>query len=222
MTSGHAQAALKHHPSEATLLAHIVGALGPAHDLVVAAHLALCPYCTSRKEVEQEVGGRLLEALPPTPLAPDAVERAMRELDAPDAGGNWNGESIKETPHDGAGLPVTLHAMMRTARLRWLAPGARQAMLLQQGNGTLRLIRVAPGRALPRHGHRGVEMTLVLEGAFTDERGRYGPGDLAEADEALDHRPVAEGPAECVCLIATLGRLHFKGVFGGLIGRAFG
>ena len=74
-----------------------------------------------------------------------------------------------------------------------------------RGGGTLRLLRVRPGAAIPRHAHRGAELTLVLEGAFADETGRYGPGDLAEAEAEVSHRPVAEGPADCVCLVAAEG-----------------
>ena len=105
------------------------------------------------------------------------------------------------------------------ARLRWLAPGLRHAVLLRgPASGTLRLLRVAPGTALPRHSHRGGELTLLLAGAFADETGRYGPGDLAEIGEEVSHQPKAEGPEDCVCLVATQGRLRF----GALLGRIFG
>ena len=68
-------------------------------------------------------------------------------------------------------------------RLRWLAPGVRHAVLLRgRTEGTLRLLRVRPGTALPRHAHRGTELTLVLEGAFADETGRHGPYDLVEVE----------------------------------------
>lgn len=213
---------IQHHPSKATLLAHAVGVLGPAYDLVVAAHLALCPDCRAKAEAEMALGGELLDALPPTPLAPGALERAMKELDAL-ASEEPDSAKAAEPRSAGAGdLPVALRDLLHAARPRWLAPGIRQAILLHRTDGTLRLLRVGPGRALPRHGHHGAELTLVMEGAFADERDRYEPGDLAEADQDVNHRPVAEGAADCVCLVATLGRLRFGGVFGGFIGRAAG
>ncbi len=109
---------------------------------------------------------------------------------------------------------------LRDVRLRWLAPGVRHAVLLRGGpaDGTLRLLRVKPGVAMPRHAHRGTELTLVLEGAFSDETGRHGPGDLVEMEGEESHRPVAEGTADCVCLIATQGRLRFGGLLGALFG----
>ena len=108
---------------------------------------------------------------------------------------------------------------LRDVRLRWLAPGVRHAVLLRgPTEGTLRLLRVRPGTALPRHAHRGTKLTLVLEGAFADETGRHGPYDLVEVEGEESHRPVAEEPADCVCLIATEGRLRFGGLLGALFG----
>jgi putative transcriptional regulator len=53
-------------------------------------------------------------------------------------------------------------------------------------------------------------MTLVLQGAFRDETGRFGPGDVEIADDTLEHVPVAEPGAVCICLAATEAPLRFK------------
>ena len=63
---------------------------------------------------------------------------------------------------------------------------------------------------MPDHGHRGMELTLVLQGAFRDETDRFGPGDVEIADESLDHTPVAEAGVDCICLAATDARLRFN------------
>lgn len=205
--------AIRHHPSEATLVGHAARALGPAAGLVVAAHLARCPACRAKVGLAEAVGGALLETLPPTPLAPDALARLMARLEAhPEEGA---------APGPPADSPAAeLRRLLQAARPHWVAPGLRHALLLREqgSDGTLRLLRVRPGTALPRHAHRGVELTLVLEGRFADEAGQYGPGDLAEVDEGAPHRPVAGGSADCVCLLATHGRLHFEGVPGRILG----
>lgn len=200
------------------LLAHALGVLGRAHDLVVAGHLSLCPGCRSAAEADMAVGGNLLDALPPTPLGPDALECALERIRTVSEGGD-EAEITPEATPDARDLPAALREMLEAARPRWLAPGVRQSLLLRRAEGTLRLLRVRPGKALPRHGHHGTELTLVLRGAFADERARYGRGDLAEADEEVEHRPVAEAGDDCVCLIATVGRLRFGGVLGQLMGR---
>jgi putative transcriptional regulator len=169
----------------------------------------------------EAVGGALLDELPPTPLAPGALQRVTERLGG-DAGGPARAPEAQRTSAyhaEAAAVPLGL----RDARLRWLAPGLRHAVLLRgPTDGTLRLLRVRPGTALPRHAHRGTELTLVLEGAFSDETGRYGPGDLAEVEGETSHRPVAEQGADCVCLIATEGRLRFGGLLGTLFGAAAG
>ena len=55
---------------------------------------------------------------------------------------------------------------------------------------------------------------MVLEGAFRDETGHYGRGDLMIADSLLDHRPRADEAQDCVCLVVTDAPLRFTGRFG--------
>jgi len=66
------------------------------------------------------------------------------------------------------------------------------------------------GIAVPDHGHRGTELTLVLQGAFTDSTDHFGPGDIEIADEDLDHTPIADDGMDCICLAATDAPLRFR------------
>jgi putative transcriptional regulator len=95
---------------------------------------------------------------------------------------------------------------------RSLGMGARQSVVCTDGEATARLIYIPAGQAMPQHSHRGLEMTLVLQGAFRDEDGVFARGDIEIADEAVDHTPIAEPGADCICLIATDGRLKFNGL----------
>ena len=219
MSGALADGAIKHHPSEATLVDHAVRALWSAAGLVVEAHLAHCPDCRGKIGLIEEVGGLLVDGLPPTPLSPDALERMMVRLDEA-TGPAALGSSLTAQDPSPIELPAALQGLLHAARPRWVAPGVRHALLLREGSpgGTLRLLRVSPGTALPRHDHRGLELTLVLEGAFADEAGRYGPGDLAEVEEGATHQPVALGPLGCVCLLATQGRLRFHGPMARMFG----
>lgn len=213
--------AVRHHPSGETLHAHAVGALWTAAGPVVAAHVERCPACRAQAALAEAVGGSLLDGLPPSPLAPDALRRTMAQLgDAalpPAAAGVADG--------GGGGLAEALRRLgLPFPPLRWVAPGLRHAVVARDpgpSGGTLRLLRVRPGSAIVRHAHAGAELTCVLEGAFADETGRYGPGDLAEADASVSHRPVAEGPQDCVCLVASQGGVRLGGLFGRLVGPLF-
>lgn len=212
---------IRHHPSEATLVAYAAGSLWEGAAVVVAVHLVHCAQCATNVRLAEKVGGVILDSLPPAPLAPEMLQRTMSRLnDVPDDIAT-NGD----VPHPRRVKAVlgesqsSVSSLLRDADWRWLAPGIRRAALLRgPDEGALHLLRVRPGTALPQHSHRGTELTLVIAGAFVDEAGHYGPNDVAEADEAVSHEPLAEGSEECVCLIATQGRLRF----GTLLSRVFG
>ena len=71
-------------------------------------------------------------------------------------------------------------------------------------------MRIAPGTAMPEHGHGGEEITLILSGAYNDNFGRYAPGDVADLDESVEHQPIVEQDAACICLVATEAPTRFK------------
>ena len=79
-------------------------------------------------------------------------------------------------------------------------------------DASARLLYIPAGQAVPDHGHRGLELTLVLQGAFRDETARFGRGDLEIADEAVEHTPVAEEGEVCICLAATDAPLRFNAI----------
>ena len=78
------------------------------------------------------------------------------------------------------------------------------------------LLKAAAGTKMPQHTHSGVELTMVLTGAFEHEFGRFAPGDVEEADGGIDHRPMVDKSAECVCLVAMSGKLKLQGLAGKL------
>jgi len=53
----------------------------------------------------------------------------------------------------------------------------------------------------------------VLAGSFSDEQGRFARGDLEEADEDLQHQPVAGSEEDCICLAVTDAPLRFSSRF---------
>ena len=189
---------MNRHPSEATLLAYVAGTLPTPHSIVIRTHLALCGECRETIRLATALGGALLEDAPPAAMTGDALARTLARLGEPD-----------RSPAP-ARVPTTVEDFA-TGRWWWLGPGIRLMPLIRRDRDDARLdlIRVAPGTALPGHGHTGTEVTCVLQGAFGDETGEYHAGDVAEGDEDLDHQPVAlDTGRECICLIATTGRLR--------------
>jgi len=95
---------------------------------------------------------------------------------------------------------------------RPVAGGVRQAILPTSKDASVRLLHIPAGAAVPDHGHRGVELTLVLQGAYRDGDEIFARGDVEVATQDLTHTPVAEPGLDCICLAATDARLKFSGL----------
>jgi putative transcriptional regulator len=197
---------IRHHPTEMTVIACAAGSLPAPHARVVAAHAALCPTCRAALDEAAEVGGALLDTLPPAPLAPDALERTFAKLEAQPAIEN------------AVVAPLMLEALARGI-WRWSGPGIALMPLIRRDatDSRLDLIRVAPGTGLLEHGHSGLEMTCVLQGGFDDGIGQYRAGDFVEMDTELVHRPTALSGEDCICLIASSGHLRARSLLGWLV-----
>lgn len=192
-----------HHVPDAMLAAFAAAALPYPFAMLVAAHVSLCDECRARLDAHRALGGLVLEDLPPAALSAGARDRALAALDPGRPAGTAVGTQAWPAPIDALVGP-------RGPRWRSLGFGAKQAMLWTGAAGSLRLLSIPPDQAVPEHSHGGLELTLVLSGAFADETGTFAAGDLEVADEALDHTPRTIGAAPCICVAATDAPLRFR------------
>ncbi len=207
-----------HHPSDPTILAYAAGGLSEGLSLVVATHLAGCPACGAAVEAMEAAGGLLLAQSAPAECSQSLLALTLQALER-----RASADVAPSPARRGAllcelRLPQPLSGYVdRLGEIRWrrLGPGVEQIPLIRRtaDGGTVRLLRIDPGRAMPRHGHAGHELALVLAGAYRDEVGRFARGDLADLDEETTHQPRADEREGCVCLIATAGPLRFEGRF---------
>lgn len=204
---------IRHHISDQILLAYAGGQLPEAFSLVVATHLSLCDECRARSGAFDALGGAMLEA-EAAPMEDDAMEAAMARITglpqqprpAPSRA------PMRTDPRVPAPLRDYIGGSLDRVRWRSLGTGARQAILDTGKDATARLLYIPAGQQMPDHGHNGLEMTLVLQGAFLDGDLRFGVGDVEIADQSTEHRPVAEAWGDCICLAATDSKLRFSGL----------
>ncbi|WP_428031999.1 ChrR family anti-sigma-E factor [Ancylobacter sp.] len=211
---------IRHHATDETLMRHAAGQLPAGPGRIVAVHLATCPACRERLAEFEAVGGALVESMEPVPMAPDAFAAAMRAIDAEPAARPVRADRAPAPAILPGGIP--LPAPLRDCELgpwRWIGLGvrARAVKLPEDPQARLTLLRVGAGRKLPEHGHYGTEFTQVISGSFSDDFGRYGPGDLSEMDHEIEHQPIVDSDGECYCLAALEGSMRLSGFFGRLV-----
>jgi len=198
---------IRHHLSDQLLTAYAAGNLPEAFGLVVAAHLSMCDECRAAAEGLDGVGGVLLDGLEGAGMDAAALNAVMARIE---------GAADEVAPvHRAGGVlpgPVQDYIGGDLGAVKWksIGMGVKQAVLKTSDKASARLLYIPAGAAMPEHSHRGMELTLVLQGAFEDESDRFGPGDVEIADDEVDHTPVADVGADCICLAATEGKLRFK------------
>lgn len=205
---------IHHHIPQTVLDDYRVGTLPHAFAVVVAAHLSLCDKCRARHEVADLLGGALLANEPQAALNPDLRARVLGALDTPPPAPPVRGSGVFPAPvmaELGGGPP----------RWRMLGGGIRQQILAADQTGSLRLLYIPPGKAVPEHGHRGLELTLVLQGSFADSKGEFRRGDVEVAHDDIDHQPLAGAGLPCICLAATDAPLRFHAMLPRLLQPLF-
>lgn len=211
---------IHHHPDDEFLLSYAAGELEEAWSLLIATHIALCPACRSRVRAAETVGASLLEDAPRAEMSEDALERTLALAGEPEpAPAAWpRGAASGATPILPQPLRGYVGGDVDTVNWRRLGSSAFHIPLVSgRGAPTARLLRIPAGTAVPEHGHNGTELTMVLSGSFMDDDARFARGDVETADSDIEHQPVAEAGADCICLAVTDAPLRFRGPIARLV-----
>lgn len=205
---------------EALLFSYACGALDAAQELIVAAHLCYSPRALRMVEYFESIGGSLMACdCGTTPMRPNALDRVLARLNS----------CVEENAHacnhpctfpEKIDLPAVLRERLNTTvaqgRMRptWrsILPGLQALdFAISDDCSKARFYKLAPAVRTPTHGHGGMEITLVLHGAYRDEAGQYHCGDLAVADERVNHSQTACPQQGCVCLTVTTAPVKLSG-----------
>jgi putative transcriptional regulator len=199
---------IKHHLTPELLMGYSAGTLPEAFNLAVATHISMCDTCRAELDSYDAVGGCLVEDADTAALSGDSLMATMRLIAAD------NSVTPKTRTHSAGTLPSPLQDYVGgdLAAIKWrgLGMGAKQAILPTSKGASARLLYIPAGCAVPDHGHNGMELTLVLQGAFSDDVDRFARGDIEVANEDLDHTPVADIGEDCICLAVTDAPLKFN------------
>ncbi|MCB9990390.1 MAG: cupin domain-containing protein [Rhodospirillales bacterium] len=205
--------------TEILLMEYAAGVLDDASALLVRTYISISPEARRYVRHCEAMGGQLMErSCTPVAMAGDSLKNVLQQLDRLEQA---TCQTMSRTHCADIrfcrqyNLPEPLLAYLyehhRTGRWHPFARGMATCTLTscKDTNG-MAMIRMAPGARAVRHTHRGTEITLVLEGGYEDEYGRYEAGDLVIADAGITHQPIA-GPKGCLSINVIEAPLHFTG-----------
>lgn len=208
---------ISHHIPPEVMAAYAAGSLGQAYSLVVAAHVSMCDVCRAELAAQEAAGGVVLEAIGTATVSDRMFDRLLDQLDAP--------VPDEPAPATRSGVypgPVMEALKGRPPRWKSVGGGVKQCLIGGDKEGVSRLLFIPPGLAVPDHGHNGLELTLVLQGGFSDETGHFDVGDVEVADAGLDHVPTADPGPPCIVIAATDAPLKFNTFLPRLLQPLFG
>lgn len=200
------------HPDSRMLNEFSAGSLPLAHSTCVSLHLTYCSHCQRESRKLQQMGGALFERLSPCEVDSSLLDSVMARLDEP-------APLSYEVPVSANGADQTPALMQRLMKgeyqdLEWdRVSSGLQISRLRTGDtdNEFALYHIKAGQTIPRHTHKGTELTLVLEGSFSDEEGVYQRGDFLMRDAAHEHTPTAAKSEDCICIGVLDAPIKFTG-----------
>lgn len=214
---------VKHHLPDEWLIDYAAGALDEAGSAMVASHLSLCPTCRATQSQMEAAGAALLEGCEKLPVS-DACRAKMMALLEEDQG-------LCNLPADQPAslcrvLPAPIRLFSRCGvdglKFERLSSTLERMRLPAKGDTTLQIIRLKAGSTLPRHDHKGSEITLILAGSLRDGDKLYRRGDVCVCEKGQIHSPQIGEAEDCLCLMFTTAPLRPTRMIDRFLGRLAG
>ncbi|MEL0637416.1 ChrR family anti-sigma-E factor [Marinomonas sp. TI.3.20] len=212
---------LNHHPSIEMLTDYAAGSLALAYSLSVSTHLEHCSECQQHVRKLEVLGANLFTQTAPENQSLSFLKQSFfeklteEEQDRTSETLAENKQKSVKNWFDDYKIPASLRQFVPNNydELSWmkLSPSVKIATLCDEDGIQVSLTRIKAGAHIPTHTHAGEEITLVLEGAFSDEKGVYARGDFVSRNASHKHKPMVTKDAECICLTVLDAPIEFTG-----------
>lgn len=204
-----------HHPDQNMLIEFSAGTLETAASICISAHLHFCSGCRAKLLRLDQVGSQIMSQAEPIEVADDAFDSLMEKIDT-----SGKIEPVKITPN--VDLPFSVNKLMSTSLIskNWkrLSSSVDVARFKTgQEKFEVALHKICAGGKTPKHGHEGVEYTVVLKGSFSDEDAVYREGDFLVRNPGDVHQPMGAQNGECICLSALSAPIKLTNPLGFLM-----
>lgn len=209
------------------------GQLTNALGIQAACHLESCQQCRDKVRLYEQLGGDLLDTCTPVEVDTQAKSKLLQTLHQQQNSNHpitsmlshddeWDAIYKTQLAHANQRLPKPLQRFVPDyyENLPWsgFSKSIQSYDLpFSDEQYSARFYKIAAGKELPQHTHRGNEFTLVLAGSFSDLSGDYHPGDFVLADSSTHHQPKAHSKEDCICFAVTDAPLKMTGFFGRML-----
>jgi putative transcriptional regulator len=201
-----------HHPDQNMLIEFSAGTLDTAASICVSAHLHYCSSCRAQLLRLDQVGSQIMSQTAPVEVADNAFDQVMEKIDgAPQTSTQASPATAKadvaEENTFGGAMPFSIKKLINTSLIskNWkrLSSSVDVARFKTgQEEFEVALHKICAGGKTPKHGHKGLEYTVVLKGSFSDEKAVYREGDFILRQPGDVHQPMGSQNGECICLSA--------------------
>ena len=209
------------HPETNLLVDYSAGSLSPALCVSITAHLHFCEKCRAQQDALLSLGGDLLheieaQEMPETSLASVLSSITESELDAPKLESKNQTNSIEQSAQtiskEIMKLPPFVKNLVPNPQFSKLTRSLEVAKIaVGENKYELALHKIKPGGNTPKHDHKGLEVTVVLYGSFSDKDGIYNEGDFIVRQPGDIHSPLASLDDECICLSVVEAPIRLVG-----------
>lgn len=192
------------------------GQLANALGLMVSCHLENCAECRRQTAVYDQLGGEIFDTLEPIKVDPELINKTLRKLDVaehPDATTQTMTDPQLPKPLQRF-VPNTFDKLPWTGIVRSIQ---EYSLPISDERYNAKLLKIAAGKELPVHTHRGNEYTFIMQGSFSDSAGDYHTGDFILANTDIIHQPRAHNDIDCICFAVLDAPLKMTGFWGRML-----
>ncbi|MDP2562158.1 ChrR family anti-sigma-E factor [Psychrobium sp. 1_MG-2023] len=210
---------IKHHPTFELLKSYVAGDLPASLSAGIAMHAQMCSHCQQQIALLTDEAASVLEAdfSPSVTTERDDHDFDSETFDFEQMIGDITASTAREelkAPVEKTitfnnktyPLPLALNNMV-VGKSTNIGKLSRARVQLNEEEIHTSLLHIEPGGGVPEHTHKGFELTLLLDGSFEDEQGKYVKGDFIMLDGRHQHNPIStEG---CLCYTVANDALRF-------------
>jgi putative transcriptional regulator len=216
---------ISYHPDSRYLTDFATANLPLAEAVCVSAHLEFCGKCRAHVQQLTDVGGHMLARLQPEAVSEDSFAALMARVSAGaqeqspvTVAAQVPQEDVEEAAQSHVFLPRAVRRLVSGSldKLRWVQLGKALRVAPLQVSDESRetaIYDIRAGGRMPEHEHRGEEITVLLQGSFSDADGSYSRGDFVVRHAGEAHQPTATMDKDCICLVCLERPVRPRGLF---------